>query len=182
MNKLFKALSLLAMIAFLAAACTPMAIDVAQAAPAEVSYQATLGKSVNDQNVADFIARNNCTAAVQFQLCQSAGLALWTDNSQIIKTAYLYVNPSNDITSFKGDLPLGLAANDTMANVEQKLGQPVEVHAPQAGWKPGLPDEGGSPDHTHYWAIYKRFGLTVIYNSPSVDDKNATIYAILVNK
>jgi hypothetical protein len=78
-------------------------------------------------------------------------------------------------------LPYGLTAQDTMASVEYKLGQPVEIHAPQAGWKPGLPDEGFSPDHAHYWAIYRRFGLTVVYNTPSASDKNATIYAIYVN-
>jgi hypothetical protein len=78
-------------------------------------------------------------------------------------------------------LPYGLTAQDTMASVEHKLGQPVEIHAPQAGWKPGLPDEGFSPDHIHYWAIYRRFGLTVVYNTPSASDKNATIYAIYVN-
>jgi hypothetical protein len=79
-------------------------------------------------------------------------------------------------------LPYGLTAQDTMASVEQKLGQPRVIYAPQAGWEPGLPDEGGSPDHTHYWAIYKRFGLTIIYNSPSPNDKGATIYAIRVNR
>ena len=78
-------------------------------------------------------------------------------------------------------LPYGLTAQDTMASVEYKLGQPREIHAPQAGWEPGLPDEGGSPDHAHYWAIYKRFGLTVVYNTPSASDKNATIHAIYVN-
>src|SRR5688500_15213411 len=79
-------------------------------------------------------------------------------------------------------LPYGLTAQDTMASVEQKLGQPRVIYAPQAGWEPGLPDEGGSPDHAHYWAIYKRFGLTIIYNSPSPNDKGATIHAIRVNE
>ena len=79
-------------------------------------------------------------------------------------------------------LPYGLTAQDTRATVEQKLGHPRVVYAPQAGWEPGLPDEGGSPDHIHYWAIYKRFGLTVIYNSPSPNDKSATIHAIRVHE
>ncbi len=79
-------------------------------------------------------------------------------------------------------LPYGLTVQDTMASVEQKLGQPRVTYAPQAGWEPGLPDEGGSPDHAHYWAIYKRFGLTIIYNSPSPNDKGATIHAIRVNE
>jgi hypothetical protein len=79
-------------------------------------------------------------------------------------------------------LPYGLSMRDTMATVEQKLGQPRVTYAPQAGWELGLPDEGGSPDHKHYWAIYKRFGLTIVYDSPSPDDKGATIYAIRVNR
>jgi len=79
-------------------------------------------------------------------------------------------------------LPFNLDMQDTMATVEQKFGQPVHVGVPQAGWVVGLPDEGGSPDHIHYWAVYKRFGVTVVYNSPSANDKNATISTILVNK
>lgn len=78
-------------------------------------------------------------------------------------------------------LPYGLTREDTMATVEQKLGQPKVAHAPQAGWEPGLADEGGSPDHVRYWAIYKRFGLTVVYNSPSPSDKGATIHAIYLH-
>ena len=79
------------------------------------------------------------------------------------------------------NLPYGLTMQDTMATVEQKLGQPKIAHALQAGWEAGLPDEGGSPDHVHYWAIYKRFGVTVIYNTPSTSDKSATVYDIIVD-
>ena len=79
-------------------------------------------------------------------------------------------------------LPYSLTMQDTMATVEHKLGQPRIVYAPQAGWEPGLPDEGGSPDHIRYWAIYKRFGLTVIYNTPSLLDKSATIYEIIADE
>jgi len=75
-------------------------------------------------------------------------------------------------------LPYGLTMQDTMRSVEQKLGQPKVVYAPQAGWEPGLPDEGGSPDHLHYWAIYRRFGVVIVYNSPSPTDKSAPIQAI----
>lgn len=79
-------------------------------------------------------------------------------------------------------LPYGLTLQDTMASVEQKLGQPRVMFAPQAGWQPGLPDAGGSPDHLRYWAVYKRFGLTIVYNTPSLSDKNATIYDIIVDE
>lgn len=182
MNKLFQTLSLLAALALFATACIPAAVDIAQAAPAEVNYQAVLGKPVGAEEVADFITSNNCTSSGQFQLCQSVGLALWTDTNQIIKTAYLYVNASENFSAYKGKLPLGLASSDTMASVEEKLGQPKVQHAPQAGWQLGLPDEGGSPDHIHYWAIYRRFGLTVVYNTPSANDKNATVHSILINQ
>lgn len=75
-------------------------------------------------------------------------------------------------------LPYGLTMQDTMASVEQKLGQPRVMYAPQAGWEPGLPDEGGSPDRLHYWAIYRRFGIVIIYNSPFPKDRGATIHAV----
>ena len=182
MNKLFQTFGLLAVIALFATACIPPVVDVAQAAPAESTYQAMLGKSVSDKTVADFIASNSCSQSGSFQICQTAGLALWTDEDQVVETAYLYMNESAGFASYKGALPLGLARNDTMSDVEQKLGQPKVEHAPQAGWAPGLPDEGGSPDRTHYWAVYKRFGMTVIYNSPSPDDRNATIHAVLVRR
>ncbi|RPJ23165.1 MAG: hypothetical protein EHM33_21705 [Chloroflexi bacterium] len=182
MNKFFKTLSLLAAIAFFATACIPPVVEVAQAAPAEVSYRAVLGKSTSDRDVADFISSNDCTQTGSFQLCRPAGLALWTDADQIVETAYLYVSNSDGFAAYKGALPLGLAPGDTMASVEEKLGQPKVAHALQAGWKPGLPDEGRSPDHKYFWAIYKRFGVTVIYNTPAANDRNATIHAILVNK
>ncbi len=182
MNKFFKTLSLLAVIAYFATACIPFVADVAEAAPANVSYQATLGKSVRNQDVADFMASNNCSQAGSFRLCQPTGLALWTDADQIVRTAYLYVDNSGDFAAYRGQLPLGLVSNDTMANVERKLGQPKVDHAPQAGWEPGLPDEGFTTDYIHYWAVYQRFGVTVIYNTPAANDKNATIYAILISK
>ena len=154
----------------------------AQAAPNAAAYEAVLGKSLSDQDVADFIASNRCSGAGQFQTCNAAGLALWVGQDQKVETVYLYPNKIDGFGVYTGKLPLGLSARDTMASVEDRFGQPKVQHAPQAGWEPGLPDESGTPDHIHYWAIYKRFGVTVIYNSPSAMDKGASIYAILVSK
>ncbi len=185
MNKLFRTLSILAAMALFITACSAQAVQAQseeRAAPKAVTYQAVLGKPADAKDVADFIASNNCTPSGQFQLCQSVGLALWADSDQTIKTAYLYISNSDDFTAYRGELPFGLVSNDTMANVEQKFGQPKVTQAPQAGWDPGLPDAGGTPDHIHYWATYQRFGVTIVYNSPSVEDKGATIHAILVSK
>jgi hypothetical protein len=91
-------------------------------------------------------------------------------------------NQAKQAAAAPKNLPYGLTMQDTMASVEQKLGQPNEVHALQAGWKPGLPDEGASPDHITYWATYKRFGLTIVYNTPSASDKSATIRDIIVSE
>jgi len=182
MNKLFKPLSILMAIAFLLTACAPMVAQTAKAAPAEANYQSTLGKPVSDRSVANFIASNACDQSGSFQLCRKAGVALWMDQNQIVRTAYLYARESQDFSAYKGELPFGLATDDTRAAVELKLGQPKEVHAPQAGWESGLPDEASSPDHLHFWADYKRFGVTIIYDSPAADDRNANIQAILVNK
>jgi hypothetical protein len=163
-------------------------VDVAQAAPAEaaapklVTYQAVLGKSLNDKDVADFVASNKCSRAAQFQLCRSVGMTLWTDSVQKIESVFLYPRDSDGFAAYQGQLPFGLAFTDTMEMVEQKLGYPVEIHAPQAGWISRLPDEGTTPDHFHYLATYTSFGLTIIYSSPSAIDKGATIHAILVSK
>jgi hypothetical protein len=75
-------------------------------------------------------------------------------------------------------LPYGLTMQDTRAIVEQKLGQPYVPSVPHLGWEPALPDEGGSPDYMHYWAIYRRFGIVIVYNSPAPRDMGATIHAV----
>ena len=48
-------------------------------------------------------------------------------------------------------------------------------------YQAGSPDEAGSQDHMHYWAMYKRLGMTVIYNSPG-NDEDAYIYSIVVSQ
>lgn len=181
MNKLFNTLSLLVAIALFTTACGAQIAQAAEPVPAPVSYQAILGKSVSEQPVANFVD-GNCTQSGPYRFCRSAGLALWTDANQVVRLAHLYIHNAEGFATYKGELPFGLASNDTMADVEQKLGSFKDVHAPQAGWEPGLPDESYSRDLTFYWAIYNRFGLTVIYNTPAATDKDATIYAILVSK
>lgn len=182
MNKLFKSLSFLLLIVFLVSACAPATMNAAKAAPAAMNYEDIVGRPVSDHSVSDFIARNNCDASGSFQLCHSAGLALWTDKDRIVRQVYLYPRASQNFSAYRGELPFGLAADDKRSDVEQKLGQPKVDHAPQAGWDPGLPDEGASPDHLNFWATYKRFGVTIIYDSPSASDSNANIRAILVNE
>jgi hypothetical protein len=65
-----------------------------------------------------------------------------------------------------------------MWRVEEKL---MDLDSANIEYQAGLPEEEGSPDHMHYWAVYKRLGMTVIYNSPGKDE-DAYIYAILMNK
>ena len=149
---------------------------------AAASYKAVLGKSLKDKELADFVASNNCSSAGQFQLCQDAGVALWLDQSQKVNTIYLYALSGNGFAPYTGELPFGLTSNDTMSIVEEKFGSPFVPQVPQAGWKPGLPDRGSSPDHIHYWAVYDRFGVTIIYNTPFANDKNASIHAVLVSE
>lgn len=182
MNKLFKVLSVLMVIAYLLTACIPPVVDVARAAPEEVSYRAVLGKPASDQSVAEFIASNDCAPSGSFRLCGNAGLALWLDERGIVKKAYLYAQDSGDFSAYKGELPFGLEAGDRRAEVELKLGHPLIGYAAHAGWEPGRPEEGSSPDDLHFWAVYRRFGLTIIYDTPSAEDRNAAIHAILVSR
>jgi hypothetical protein len=185
MNKLFQVLSILASLALFVSACSAQAVQakpIDRAAPDAAAYEVVLGKSLHDKDVADFIVSNRCSSTDRFQLCNAAGMALLIGESQKVETVYLYPSKIDDFEAYKGTLPLGLSANDTMASVQDKFGQPKVQHAPQAGWESGLPDESGTPDHTHYWAMYKRFGVTIVYNTPSATNKGATIYAILVSK
>jgi hypothetical protein len=46
--------------------------------------EALPGKSLTDQDAADFIVSNNCSSTVKFQLCSDAGVALLIDSNQII--------------------------------------------------------------------------------------------------
>jgi hypothetical protein len=180
MNKFFKNLSILAAIALYATACGTQTV---QDQPEEkgAAYQAILGKSLNDEDVANFITSNNCSPASQFQLCSEAGIAFWSDANQIVKMVYLYSGNTEGFRRYRDELPFGLSFYDPMWRVEEKLRDLETDDTSPLTLKAGLPDEGVTPDHMHYWAMYKRFSMTVIYNSPG-DDEDAYIYAIAVNK
>jgi len=176
---------ILAVLLLLLMGCSPQAAQMepkANSVPEAASYQAVLGKPLSDKEVADFMAINNCSSAAQFQLCQDAGMAFWIDPNQIVDTVYLYSRNAEGFRKFKGKLPFGLTFYDPMWHVEQKLSNLNEDDTSQAtSWNAGLPDEASSPDHIHYWAVYKQLGMTVIYNSPGADE-DAYIYAILLSK
>ena len=144
------------------------------------SYQTVLGKSLDDKEVADFMAANNCSSEAQFQVCKDAGMAFWINSNQIADTVYLYSRNAEGFQKFRGKLPFGLTFYDPMWQVEHKLSN-LNGDDQVTAWNTGLPDEASSPDHMHYWAVYKDLGLTVIYNSPGADE-DAYIYAILLRK
>jgi hypothetical protein len=177
MNKHIKSLNIFAAITLFITACGTQAAQAQPAGPAvpeAITYKTVLGKSLNDKEVVDFIASNNCSSSGHFQVCKEVGMALWTDAEQMVVTVHMYLNNDAGFVPYKGDLPFGLKFYDTMGAVEYKLQR-------QVGEGAGSPDEGSSPDHFHYWAVYKQLGMTIIYNSPFVDE-DATIYAILVSE
>jgi hypothetical protein len=181
MNKLIKALGIFVVLPLLVVSCNLQAIQARpeeQATPKIVPYEALLGKSLNDKEVADFIISNNCSSADWFQICKDIGMALWTDSDQIVKTIYLYSGDANGFKRYRGELPFGLTFYDPMWRVEEKL---MDLDTDDPLQQLGLPEEGSSPDHMHYWAVYRRFGMTVVYNSPAADE-DAYIYAVLVSK
>lgn len=177
MNRFFKILSVLALMTLFIPACVSQSVkaEPAKADPmATASYQAVLGKSLNDKDVADFIASHNCVSETQFQVCKEAGIAFWLDIDQTVKTVYLYLNNADGFAAYTGELPFGLKFYDNLGAVEYKLKERGVGNA-------GLPDEAATPDHLHYWAIYEQVGVTIIYNAPSPDE-DATIHAILVSQ
>lgn len=102
-------------------------------------------------------------------------MAFWVNSNKIVQAVYLYLNNADVFAPYKGELPFGLKYYDIKEAVEYKLNK-------QGIGQNGMPDEGASPDHLHYWATYRQAGMTVIYNSPSAEDEDANIYAILITE
>jgi hypothetical protein len=185
MNMLVKFPSFLVAMALFLTACTSQSVH-AQPAKADTTataiHDVLLGKSLSDQEVANFIANNDCSAVELFQLCRSAGMVLVMDADQKVESVILYPGKDDGFAAYQGPLPYDLRFTDTMEMVEEKLGHPTKIDAPLANWVLGLPDESVTPDHVHYLAVYKRLRMTIIYNSPSASDKGASIHSILVTK
>ena len=179
MNKLFKTLAVVTFIMLVATACGTQA---AQAKPVEQpsvasSYRALLGKPLDDKYVADFMAKNYCSSADQYQLCGSTGIALGMDTDQTVKTVYFFPGRMASFAAFHGELPYGLRWEDNRAVAEEKLGvTPNAIYLNQAG----LPKETGTPDNIRLWVAYQEAGVTIVYNTLSAENKKATIHAILV--
>ena len=180
MHKFFKTLNLLLMIIFCISACSLQAVQAqpgAQSVPTGISYQVLLGKSANDADVIKFIASNNCVLIGPLEACKEKGLAIWIDSTQIVKTIYLYSGGEDGFNRYHGKLPFDLTFYDPMSLVEDKL---KKFETSDTLQQAGLPDAGSTPDHIHYWAVYKRFGIAVLYDEPFADE-DGYIYAILVN-
>ena len=158
-------------------ACSTTSTSTVKAEPA--AYQAVLGRSATEDMVLDFLAGNECVAAMQFQVCKPAGIALWLDSGQIVKTVWLYANNAEGFNRYRGKLPFGLTFYDPMWLVEEKLSAVEVAESSQVAYESGSPDEGSSPDHLHYWAVYERLGLIIIYDFPYADE-DAYIYAVVV--
>lgn len=183
MNKRIKALIMTVALTAFTVACRGQSLQ-AQADEQTVSktpdYQVVLGKAQSDQQARAFFERNNCSNVGQFELCYESGLAFWIDFDQIVEKVYLYAGNANGFKRYRGQLPFGLSFYDPMWRVEEKL-QNLNDDTSLATSTNGLPDEGISPDHIHYWAVYKQLGMTVIYDEP-FPDEDAYIYAILIRK
>ena len=106
-------------------------------------------------------------------------MALWIGSDQIVKTVWLYSGHADGFRRYRGELPFGLTFYDPMWRVEEKLSNLDAGETDQPAAEAGLPNEGLSPDHFHYWAVYERFGITVIYDTPFADE-DAYIYAVVV--
>jgi hypothetical protein len=176
MNALLKVFRILAILPLLLSGCAMLPAQTGEeerAASNSAVYESILGKPVNDHIVADFVASNQCSSADQFLLCETVGMALWTDSNQVVETVYLYLNNADGFEPYKGELPFGLKFYDNMAAVEYKLDR-------QGMGTAGRPDKVAVPDHMHYQATYRQAGMTIIYNYPFADE-DATIHAIVMH-
>jgi len=177
MNRLFKFIIVFNVLALLVAGYQIMITRAAD----PLNYQIALYESLNNQIRESFFVAHHCNSVGSFRLCPESGLAFQVDTGELVRQVYFYVHGRDGFSSFSGKLPFGLELTDTMADVQQKLGYPKMFQLPMLGWEPGLPDRGTTPDHVHYWAEYKRYGLTIVYNTPSATDLKADIYLILAS-
>ena len=176
MNTLIRMFGIVSTISLFISGCGALLVQAGPEGgedPKAAVYESILGKPLTDKAVADFIAENTCSSANQFLLCNSIGMALWTDSNQEVETVYLYLNNAAGFEPYKGELPFGLKYYDTLGAVQYKLGR-------QGLGNAGLPDEEAVPDHMHYQATYHQAGMTILYNFP-FPDEDATIYAIFVS-
>lgn len=177
MNGLSKTLALCTAISLLIAGCGGQLVNTNSEEPVKSNvaiHESLLGKSLTDDEVANFITGNHCLSVVQVELCREIGMALWIDSNQTVETVYFYLNNADGFEPYEGELPYGLKFYDTIGAVQYKLNR-------QGIGRAGLPYGAGTPDHVHYLADYHQVGLTIIYNSP-VADEDATIHAVLMRQ
>jgi hypothetical protein len=175
MNVLFKVFATLGAVSLLVSACASLPVQAgkeARAVSETAVYESILGKTLADSEVNEFLAGNHCSSADQFLLCNTAGMALWTDSNQVVETVYLYLNEADGFEPYQGELPFGLKFYDTMEAVEYKLNR-------QGIGNAGLPDQSATPDRMHYQATYYEVGMTIIYNFP-FPDEGASIRAVVI--
>jgi len=143
-----------------------------RAASKPAPYEALLDQALTDQDVIHFIAANHCSSVERLRLCKEIGLVLGVHSNGVVETLFLYLENTDGFTAYQGELPFRLKINDSREAVEAKLKEQ------RVGT--GMANEEGVFDRTHCWATYYAAGLTIIYNSPSANDKNATMHAIIV--
>ncbi len=172
MGQFYRYLCVLAMLSLFLTSCTAQSTQIKQVKPGVVKYQDLLDKTFSNNDIKNWTAKNNCVFAEQLLSCQNLGIALWLNSEHVVKTVYFYVHNTDGFSAYKGELPFGLKYYDNRQAVEYKLNH-------QGIGNGGLPDEDSFPIQLHYWALYKKDGLTVIYNSPFADN-DADIYAIVL--
>lgn len=172
MDKFYRCLCSLTVITLFISSCTTQFTQTEQKISEPVHYNDLLGKSLEDREILDLIDTYDCTAETSLRVCKDAGMALWLSPKQIVNRIVLYLYNEEGFVPYTGELPFGLKFYDTLEAVEYKLEQ-------QGLDKDGLPDEAGTPDHMHYWAIYNQLDVIIIYNSYFADE-GATIYAIVL--
>jgi hypothetical protein len=177
MGQLYRYACLLAAMVFFITACNARSIQRERAGE-DVSKSLIsdmyMGKSLTENAIADFLVVHQCHRLNQFQICEEMGMALETSADQVIETVFIYLKNIDGFSAYTGELPFGLESSDTRETVESKFRQQ------RVGT--GTPNERGLLDRTHSWATYYSAGMTIIYESPSADDRSAKMHAILVTR
>ncbi|MDO9584415.1 MAG: DUF6392 family protein [Desulfomicrobium sp.] len=105
---------------------------------------------------------------VFFYSFKKKGISLRFDNkTETLTTIFLYSEGANDYRQYQGELPFKLSFVLSRKEIESILGKP---------------EKSGGEGVINYWVYYPSNGIGITYNSKHIDDLNAQIYTLYINK
>lgn len=129
-----------------------------------------LGKNIRGDDIQEWLSNNNATPEIDkydsfgcyFYSFKARGISLRFDTEDLLEGIFFYSEGADGFRQYQGRLPFGLSFMLTRKEIESILGKP---------------DAGGSD-----WVLYKSKGIGIKYKTKRLDDLNARIYMMNIQK